>query len=258
MLRQRDDGGEIAPDAMSRALRQREALVQLMPKAGGVMRNAWTALGPSTILGGRVKTIHVDPADPTHLLAGAATGGIWHSEDAGASWLPANDFLGSLAISSLAHDAGNSAVIYAGTSEYYYTATQGIGVLKSIDGGRSWQRLSATDPAASNNWTYVLRVAAHPTAPGVVLAGTWTGALRSADGGATWIKVFTRAAFDGRSTIVLDVRFNRVDPNQVLLGLEDSAVAYSDDAGLTWTKVQIAPPVNQRDTGRVELELAPP
>jgi len=256
MLRERDDGGEIAPDAMSRALRQREALVQLMPKAGGVTRNAWTALGPSTILGGRVKTIHVDPADPTHLLAGAATGGIWHSEDAGASWLPANDFLGSLAISSLAHDAGNSAVIYAGTSEYYYTATQGIGVLKSIDGGGSWQRLSATDPAASNNWTYVLRVAAHPTAPGVVLAGTWTGALRSADGGATWIKVFTRAAFDGRSTIVLDVRFNRVDPNQVLLGLEDSAVAYSDDAGLTWTTVQIAPPVNQRDTGRVELEFA--
>ena len=256
MLRQRDDGGEIAPDAMSHALRQREALVQLVPKVGGVMRNAWTALGPSTTLGGRVKTIHIDPTDPHLLLAGAATGGIWHSEDAGASWLPVNDFLGSLAISSLAHDAGNPSVIYAGTSEYYYTATQGIGILKSIDDGRSWQRLPATDPVASNNWTYVMRVAAHPTTPGVVLAGTWTGALRSADSGATWTKVFSRVAFDGRFTIVLDVRFNPVDPNQVLLGLEDSAVAYSDDAGFTWTKVQIAPAVNKRRTGRVELAFA--
>jgi len=256
MLRQRDDGGEIAPDAMSRALRQREALVQLVPKVGGVMRNAWTALGPPMTYGGRVKTIHVDPTDPHLLLAGAATGGIWHSEDAGASWSPVHDFLGSLAISSFAHDAGNPSIIYAGTSEYYYTGTQGIGILKSIDDGRSWQRLPATDPLASNNWTYVMRVAAHPTAPGVVLAGTWTGALRSADSGATWTKVFSRAAFDGRFTIVLDVRFDFVDPNQVLLGLEDSAVAYSDDAGFTWTKVQIAPAVNKRGTGRVELAFA--
>jgi hypothetical protein len=256
MLRQRDDRGEIAPDAMSRALSEREALLQPIPKVAGVTRNAWTALGPATTYGGRVKTIHIDPTDPRRLLAGAATGGIWHSEDAGASWLPASDFLGSLAISSFAHDAGNPAVIYAGTSEFYYTSTQGIGVLKSIDGGRSWQRLPSTDPVTSNNWTYVMRVAAHPTTSGVVLAGTWSGALRSADGGATWTKVFSRAAFDGRASIVLDIRFNPVDPNQVLLGLEDSAVAYSADAGFTWTKVQIALPVNERGTGRVELAFA--
>jgi hypothetical protein len=65
---------------------------------------------------------------------------------AGASWLPASDFLGSLAISSFAHDAGNPAVIYAVTSEFYYTATQGIGVLKV-------HRRRSLVAAAARNWS---------------------------------------------------------------------------------------------------------
>jgi hypothetical protein len=71
MLRQRDDRGEIAPDALSRALSAREALLQPVPKVAGVMRNAWTALGPPMTYGGRVKAIHIDPTDPRRLLAGA-------------------------------------------------------------------------------------------------------------------------------------------------------------------------------------------
>jgi hypothetical protein len=256
MLRQRDDRGGIAPDAMSRALHAREALLQPLAKTAGVARNAWMPLGPSATFGGRVNALDIDPRDPRRLLAGGATGGIWHSEDAGANWLPVNDFLASLAISGFARDAANPDVIYAGTSEYFYTATQGIGILKSIDGGTSWQRLAATDPVASHDWTYVMRIAAHPSVPGIVLAATWNGVFRSSDGGAHWNVAYSRTAFDGYATMVLDVRFNPVDPNQVIAGLEDSAVAYSGDGGFTWTTVQVAPPENKRGVGGVRLAFA--
>ncbi len=265
LLRQRDENGQIAPDALSRALREREALIQpsgqpsrMTAEAAGIRRSGWTTLGPLTLYGGRIKAFDIDPANPAHMLAGAATGGIWHSEDAGASWAPVSDFLGSLAISSFARDAGNPATIYAGTSEYEYTATQGIGVLKSIDGGRSWLRLASTDPVISFSWTYVTHIAAHPTAPNVVLASTWNGAFRSTDGGATWNVVYSRIVFDGFAGLIVNVEFNPLAPDQVLLGLEDSAVAYSNDGGLTWTTVQIAPPVNKRHTGGVEIAFAKP
>jgi len=263
LLRQRDENGLIAPDAMSRALREREALIQpsgqpsrVAPEVAGVRHSGWTTLGPLTVFGGRIKAFDIDPVDPRHMLAGAATGGIWHSEDAGASWAPVNDFLGSLAISSFARDASDPATIYAGTSEYEYTGTQGIGVLKSGDGGRSWMRLAATDPVTSLNWTYVTHVASHPTSPNVVFASTWNGAFRSTDGGATWNTVFSRIVFDGFAGLIRNVEFNPLAPDQVLLGLEDSAVAYSSDGGSTWTTVQLSPPVNKRHTGGVELAFA--
>src|SRR4030081_2188662 len=48
LLRQRDDSGAIAPDALSRALRQRQALLQspgnplrMAPEAAGVRRSGW-------------------------------------------------------------------------------------------------------------------------------------------------------------------------------------------------------------------------
>lgn len=41
------------------------------------------------------------------------------------------------------------------------------------------------------------------------------------------------------------------------MGLQDSAVAYSGNGGVTWTKVQIALPANMRYTGNVQLAFAP-
>lgn len=263
MLRQRDDRGEIAPEALSRALREREAMLpplgtpsRMTPEVAGVRHSGWTTLGPLSLYGGRLKAIDIDPIDSRELLVGAATGGIWHSEDSGASWAPVSDFLGSLAISGFARDAATPNTIYAGTSEFYYTATRGIGLMKSTDGGRSWQRLPATDPAIGGDWAYVTGLAAHPTVGGIVLASTYGGAYRSTNAGTTWIKVFSRTAFDGFAVVVHNVEFNPANPDQVLLGLEDSAVAYSDNGGSTWTMVQIAPPVNKRSAGGVELAFA--
>ena len=256
LLRYRDDFGVIPEDAMAVAVRERFALIKPEAKRGGVSRDNWNALGPADTYGGRINALYVDRSNPQHLLAGGATGGIWQTIDAGAHWAPVNDFLASLSISSFAADAGNPATLYAGTSEYYYTGTQGIGVLKSTDWGSSWQLLGSTDPSLSNIWTFVICLAAHPSAPGVLIAGTWNAAVRSMDGGQTWTRVFSRTAIDGFATTVFDAQYDPSDPSRVLLGLQDSAVAYSSDGGTSWTVVQVAPPANKRYTGNVRLAFA--
>jgi photosystem II stability/assembly factor-like uncharacterized protein len=256
LLRYRDELGRIPDDAMAVAVRERLALTAPEAKRGGVSRDNWTALGPADTYGGRINALYADRSNPQHLLAGGATGGIWQTTDAGAHWAPVNDFLASLSISSFAGDAGNPATLYAGTSEYYYTGTQGVGVLKSTDGGSSWQLLDATDPSKSNIWPFVMCLAASPASAGVLIAGTWNAAMRSTDGGQTWVRVFSHTAFDGFATTVFDVQYDPSNPSRVLLGLQDSAAAYSEDGGVSWTMVQIAPPADERYTGNVRLAFA--
>src|SRR5262245_3441370 len=50
----------------------------------GAVANPWDHLGPNNF-GGRTRAFVVSPSDPNVMLAGGITGGIWRSEDAGAS-----------------------------------------------------------------------------------------------------------------------------------------------------------------------------
>ncbi|MBV5350217.1 hypothetical protein JZU71_03465, partial [bacterium] len=81
--------------------------------AAGISSNQWTALGPGNI-GGRIRAILIDRTDTNRIWLGSVSGGIWKSSDAGASWLPVNDFMGNLSISSLVMDPVNATIMYAG------------------------------------------------------------------------------------------------------------------------------------------------
>src|SRR5256885_7202256 len=118
----------------------------------------------------------IHPTNPQKIWVGAVTGGIWRTSDAGASWSPVNDLLPNLAIGSLAMDPRNPNVMHAGTGENAVNLSavgiQGIGIYKSIDGGTTWNRLPATDPAGDGAWTYVNRIAVNPANGNIVLAAT--------------------------------------------------------------------------------------
>ena len=82
------------------------------------------------------------------LFAGAADGGIWKSTNRGASWTAVGDHLGTMSIGALLvdNDSGKKYTIYAGTGEANTSSDSyaGIGVLKSTDGGSSWNSLPTT------------------------------------------------------------------------------------------------------------------
>jgi hypothetical protein len=255
----RDENGVIKPDGLANGIMQRKALVKpgqmpmqnyagaaLQPLAGVSGVASWTALGPGNI-GGRILAIAAHPTMAGTMWAGTAGGGIWETTNAGASWAPVNDFMGSLAVRSLAIDPTNPHNIYAGTGEGTRNADalRGAGLFKSTDGGVTWSPLAATIPSAANpNWYYVNKIVVHPTNGLILLAATSdmnsNGFIyRSADGGTSWTRVYSGSAV-GTSNTILSLSFDPNNGNNAVFGDKYGDVTHSIDAGLTWTRVNVS------------------
>jgi hypothetical protein len=241
-----------------RAQEERKAILAAnapgsIPKAAAVQPSQWQALGPSNI-GGRVRALAFDPRNPSRLLAGTASGGLWISPDAGASWAVNNDFFPNLSVTTIAFDA-NPAIVYLGTGEAS-AGLVGIGLFRSTDGGTTWQYLTATNPDANGDWRFVNRVAAHPTQSGTLLAAVTNASLasggiyRSTDGGGSWVRVSTAKA--------LDIAFEPANPANAVAGLDDGTIAYSHDGGVSWTRTAplVPNPSGRQNTARAEIAFA--
>src|SRR5262249_23140154 len=118
---------------------------------------------------GRVSSIAVDPSDPKHILLGAAAGGVWETDDTGATWAPRTDQTPSLAIGAIAFDSKAPKTVYAGSgegnSEY---AVLGAGVYKSTNGGSNWSVLTAAPFVGVGFYDLVV----DPKHPKILYAGT--------------------------------------------------------------------------------------
>jgi hypothetical protein len=201
----------------------------------------WTNLTGYTQTPGRVNDLYIDPANPNRMLAGTDGGGIWQTTDGGVAWAPVNDFSGSLSIGNFALAPNNPAVIYAGTNPAGSHGYAPFGVLKSGDGGQTWAALTATSPATNADWTYVTRIAVHPSNANVLLAalGSFStgGVYQSLDGGATWSKLFNGSASY--------VAIHPTDPNRRIAALNDGTVWVTTNGGTTaagWSNVRIITP----------------
>ena len=87
---------------------------------------------------GRINAIIVDPNNPNTYYAGAPAGGIWKSINSGSSWLPLSDNLPQIGVSGIAIDYNDSNIIYIATGDDDGWDTYSVGVMKSIDGGTTW------------------------------------------------------------------------------------------------------------------------
>ena len=156
----------------------------------------WDERGPSNVPG-RTRAIMLDPNDGTNesVFAASVAGGLWKCTDissATPNWAPIDEFLGNLAITTIAYDPSNTSTMYFGTGEgnFNVDAVKGDGIWKSTDGGATWNQLASTDPSTNNNFPFVQKIVV--TSTGVVLAATrgdFTnrgGIMRSIDGGTTW------------------------------------------------------------------------
>ncbi|MCY2951172.1 MAG: proprotein convertase P-domain-containing protein [Planctomycetota bacterium] len=123
--------------------------------------NVWTSVGPASNNdgqnSGRISGLAIDPSDPSGntVYVGGASGGIWKTTNfmtsnvLGPTWVPLTDFgpvfsmnIGSIAIFGRNNDP-NQSVLFAGTGEGD-TGTTGVGFLRSMDAGVSWELLDST------------------------------------------------------------------------------------------------------------------
>ena len=111
---------------------------------------------PNGSVGGAIQAVLPHPTDPNIMYIGGVNGGVWRTNDGGATWTPLSDRERSLSIASLAFDPTDATrqKIYAGvgiTSNGAVGSNRGgqeIGILYSSNGGTSWTELVGTAPTS--------------------------------------------------------------------------------------------------------------
>jgi hypothetical protein len=268
----RDESGKVADNGLLSALKQRADLINGMQtgstaNAAGISSASWTWIGPGNV-GGRVRAISPHPTNANEVMIGSVSGGVWRTTNGGASWAPLDDFIPSVAVSCLVRDPTAPNTVYACTGEGFFNvdAARGLGIFKSVDNGATWDQVASTNPPiGGDDWYYVNRLAISPSNPQVMIAATNGGVYRTANSGASWIKVYGVVAGASASRRVLDISFHPTDGNIALLGEgyhlinsvgDGASVANSVDGGVTWTRTKLNASAITSPRGRVEIAFA--
>jgi photosystem II stability/assembly factor-like uncharacterized protein len=221
-----------------------------------------------------VISLAIDPRNSDVVYAGAATGGVWKTTDAGATWTALTDDQPALASGSIALDPQNPDVVYVGTGEMSFSGDSyhGAGILKSSDAGASWRNIPGpfAEVIEQRRGTAAIgSMAVHPKQTNIVLAGAYfrgldnqprSGVYRSVDGGETWTEgpvlggaPAIEILFDSTGTVAYASL-------GYYLGSPANGVYASYDAGETWADINGAIPFNVPNgtsVGRLELALDP-
>lgn len=202
-------------------------VVEINKRSSRSLGLTFNEMGPDNI-GGRVRSILIDKDDSDKLFAGGVSGGLFVSENGGATWQPHPDFWSttttleelSLHISTIAQAPNGDIYVGTGNTHEGSASGPGKGIYKSTDGGNSFSQLPATVPTAyttTGDWVYVNKIVVDNQ--GNVYAGTNSGLQVSTDGGGTWTQpLYDQTCFtvltqeiddievtdDGRLIVVVD------------------------------------------------------
>lgn len=147
-------------------------------------------VGPYNV-GGRTRALLIDRADPNHILAGGISGGLWQSQDGGATWLANNDFASNISVSCITQNLFDPDIIYYGTGEGIGNSAgiPGEGIFKSEDGGASFKQLAST---LNDTFEYIWSVKSSLIDSHTIYVSTHTkGVYRSNDGGQTFSNIYS-------------------------------------------------------------------
>ncbi len=212
----------------------------------------WRSIGP--FRGGRsVASVGV-VGQPNVYYMGTTGGGVWKTEDSGASWRNISDgFFKTATIGAIAVAESDPNVIYVGTGEHAVRGVMthsGDGVYKSTDTGKTWKKigLDATQ--------HISRIIVHPKNPDVVYVAAQgalyssskeRGLYKSVDGGMTWKNTLFVDEKTGVSELSMDANNPRIMyaamwehgrlPWKVISGGAGSGLYKSVDSGETWERM---------------------
>ncbi len=225
-------------------------------------------IGPAT-MSGRIAALDAVNNDPRIIYVGAASGGIWKSENAGTTFEPVfDDHIQS--IGAIAVDQKHPDTVWAGTGEPWTrnSVSVGDGIYKTTDGGENWKNMGLEETER------IGRIAINPENPDIVYVAAighlWgpneeRGVFRTTDGGKTWEKVLYINENTGCSDIALDPE----DPDIIYAGMwnfrrkphffrsggEGSGLYVSRDGGESWDRVDID--IATGMLGRVAVAVSP-
>ena len=229
---------------------------------------AWRSIGPAN-MSGRIADVEGVPGDPRTIVVGSASGGVWKTTNGGTTWTPIFDRQPVQSIGDLALEPGNPDVMYVGTGEANVrnSASFGLGVFKSTDGGRNWKSTGLADTR------HIARIVINPREPKKVYVAAVghahgpnaeRGVFRTEDGGDSWIKALYTDDRHGASDLDIDPS----NPNILYAGMwyfdrkqwthrsgdTLGGVYKSIDGGKSWKKLTNGLP---KLMGRIGVKVAP-
>lgn len=258
--------GKIDKDAYYQAVSDRKNQAQTRSNLN------WEFEGPLNV-GGRLTDVEMPIDDQNTIYVGAASGGIFKSEDLGLSWESIFDYNESLSIGDIEISKTNTDVILVGTGESNAggssLAYDGYGVYRSTDAGDSWSHLGLEDVGS------IGKVALDPTDDDVIFVAAMgdlfgnnseRGVYRSTNGGDDWEQVL----FVSDSTGFVDLAINPDNPDIIYAaawerirrvdfrqyGGETSGLYRSQDGGDTWEELTNGLPATGPEKGRIGIGLA--
>src|SRR5438270_716879 len=215
----------------------------------------------SATMSGRISAIAgvKEPSGKITLFVGAASGGIWKSDDGGTRFRPVFDEQPVQSIGAIAIDPKNSRNIWVGTGESWTrnSVSIGDGIYKSSDGGETWT--NAGLPKSERIAQIVVSPKNSDTVFASVPGALWSdsadrGLYRTTDGGKNWGLVLKGSNLStGCSTVAIDPN----DSNVMFAALWDfrrkgwtfrsggdgpnapsgSGLFRSNDGGNTWNEI---------------------
>ncbi|HAN76291.1 MAG TPA: hypothetical protein DCQ31_00230 [Bacteroidales bacterium] len=224
----------------------------------GPMGAAGNISNPTEIMGaGRIDCIAFHPTDENTFFIGTPSGGVWKTTDHGVTWASITDKLPTMAISDIEIDRKNPATMYLATGDRDSWSEEqnqqfggySVGILKSVDGGNSWQLTGLNFKVADNLMVNDLLINSENS--DVLTAATNLGIYRSTNAGETWNRVSS-------GYNVKDIKQHPTNANIVYAGTANSygyaKILKSVNAGQNFTEIttEIA-----FDAGRFEIAVTP-
>jgi photosystem II stability/assembly factor-like uncharacterized protein len=230
----------------------------------------WEFEGPNNICG-RISDVEMHAEDDQTVYIGAASGGIFKSENAGDSWLSVFDDAISLSIGDLAIAPSNSDIIYAGTGEANCgggsQTYDGVGLYRSEDAGESWEHIGLEQ---SRN---IGRVVVDPENPDIVYVAAMgslfadtpdRGIYKTTDAGQSWQNILFVSDSTGGIDLVIHpedsgilyaAMWERIRrPNRRSYGGQTCGLYKTENGGQEWTELTSGLPTGN-NVGRIGIDI---
>lgn len=233
---------------------------------------SYRSVGPSR--GGRVTAVAGHPAHPSTFYMGSTGGGVWKTEDRGATWINISDdfFRLTPAIGAIRVAPSDPDIVYVGTGSDGIRSNIiiGKGMYRSDDAGESWRHIGLEHAGQ------IGRMVVHPDDPDLVYVGAVgnpfgpneeRGLYRTTDGGGSWEKLLHIADSVGVYGVVMepgnpDVLYATAwraerKPWSIISGMEASGgggIYKTTDAGTTWTRLTEGLPSGL--IGKIDLSIS--